>query len=199
VTGFIDWMPVAGGCWESLPWSRSMTTSPSADGGSAGGAPGWGEQSVRQLVDHILAKHHAVERESLSRLRGLAEEAVRRHAGTIPVLAKVAATFALLSEELLAHMDREEQVLFPLLLEREAEGRTGAAAWDRETELARLHREHDHAGDLLQDLRILTQDYRLQGGASVDLRPLLEELKVLDEDLQLHIELENRWLFSRAS
>lgn len=177
-----------------------MSSSPGAGPVAAGsGAPDWAAHSVRELVDYILVKHHAVERTSLSRLRGLAEEAVRRSAGSVPVLPKVASALAQLTEELLAHMDREEQVLFPLLLEREAEGRTGAANWDRETELARLHREHDHAGDLLQDLRILTQDYRLQGGPAVDLQPLFAELNSLDEDLQLHIELENRWLFSRAN
>ena len=160
--------------------------------------PNWGERSVHELVEHILKAHHAGERVCLARLRGLAEEAVRRGADRLPVLGKVAATLGQLTEELLAHMEREEQVLFPLLLEREAEGRTGAAAWGQETELTRLHREHDHAGDLLQDLRILTQDYRVLAGGEDYLRPLLEELKALDEDLQLHIELENRWLFSRA-
>jgi regulator of cell morphogenesis and NO signaling len=150
-------------------------------------------------VEHVLTTHHAGERASLSRLRGLAEEAVRKGGETKPVLRKVAATLGQLAEELLAHMEREEQVLFPLLLEREAEGRTGAAAWDRETELARLHREHDHAGELLEDLRILTQDYQVQETADEYLRPLFAELNALDEDLQLHIELENRWLFSRAN
>lgn len=176
-----------------------MSSSPGAGPAEASGAPDWGAKSVCELVDYILVNHHAVERSSLSRLRGLAEEAVRRSTGSLPVLAKVASALAQLTEELLAHMDREEQVLFPLLLEREAEGRTGAANWDRETELARLHREHDHAGDLLQDLRILTQDYSLQGVSGDDLSPLFAELKNLDGDLQLHIELENRWLFSRAN
>lgn len=168
---------------------------PAADGG---GAPNWGERSVRDLVEHVLAVHHAGERACLGRLRGLAEEAVRRGAEAAPVLRKVAATLAQLTEELLAHMEREEQVLFPLLLEREAEGRIGAARWDRETELSRLHREHDHAGDLLEDLRILTRDYRIDGAGQEHLRPFYTALGELDADLQLHIELENRWLFSRA-
>lgn len=176
-----------------------MCAAPGVDPAAAGGdAPNWGERSVRELVDHVLAVHHAGERACLGRLRGLAEEAVRRGAEASPVLRKVAATLAQLSEELLGHMEREEQVLFPLLLEREAEGRTGAANWDRETELSRLHREHDHAGDLLEDLRILTQDYRVGGPEQEFLRPLYVALGELDADLQLHIELENRWLFSRA-
>lgn len=176
-----------------------MSPSPDVDPIAAGGhGPDWGSRSVRELVDHILATHHEGERALLASLRCLADEAVRRGAESRPVLRKVAATFGQLSEELLSHMEREEQVLFPLLLEREAEGRTAAPAWDRETELSRLHREHDHAGDLLQDLRILTQDYAIPDGGEEHLRALFETLKLLDEDLQLHIELENRWLFSRA-
>ena len=177
--------------------SPSPGVDPAAAGDGAAGGHGadWGSRSVRELVDYILVTHHEGERTLLAHLRSLADEAVRRGAESRPVLRKVAATLGQLSEELLSHMDREEQVLFPLLLEREAEGRTGAPAWDRETELSRLHREHDHAGDLLQDLRILTQDYAVP---EEYLRPLCEALKHLDEDLQLHIELENRWLFSRA-
>ncbi len=176
-----------------------MCAAPGVDPAPAGGGtPDWGERSVRELVDHVLAVHHAGERACLGRLRSLAEEAVRRGADATPVLRKVAATLAQLTEELLGHMEREEQVLFPLLLEREAEGRTGRANWDRETELGRLHREHDHAGDLLDDLRILTQDYRIDGPEQEHLRPLYAALSELDADLQLHIELENRWLFSRA-
>lgn len=165
---------------------------------AGGGVPNWGERSVQELVEYLIATHHSVERQCLARLRTLVEEAARRFDDSVPVLGKVAATLVQLRDELLAHLDREEQVLFPLLLEREAEGRTGAAIWDRETELARLHREHDHASDLLQDLRILTQDYRCGDAGPAELRPLWEELKYLDADLQLHIELENRWLFSRA-
>lgn len=175
--------------------SQSPGVGPAATGDHG---PNWGTCSVRELVDHILATHHESERTLLARLKNLAEAAVQRSADARPVLRKVAATLGQLSEELLSHMDREEQVLFPLLLEREAEGRTGAPAWDRETELSRLHREHDHAGDMLQDLRILTQDYTVPADAEEHLRSLFEELKRLDEDLQLHIELENRWLFSRA-
>lgn len=174
-----------------------MPQIPSADPAQNGGpARGWGERSIPELVDHIMAAHHVRERAALARLRGLAELAVRRGGEHTPVLRKVAATLAQLTEELLGHMEREEQVLFPLLLEREAEGRTGAAAWGPETELARLHREHDHAGGLLEDLRILTQDYATEDEA---LRPFYLELSELDADLQLHIELENRWLFSRAT
>lgn len=170
-----------------------MPSSPAAE--PAGPVPDWGSRSVRELVDHVLAVHHAGERLALTRLRGLAEEAVRQDLEGRASLRKVAATLAQLSEELLEHLEREEQVLFPLLLEREAEGRTGLANWDRETELSRLHREHDHAGDLLADLRILTRDYQADRPEE---GPLFAALAELDDDLQLHIELENRWLFSRA-
>lgn len=175
-----------------------MSPSPSADPALPGGAPDWGARTIHELVDHILAAHHAGERACLSRLRLLAEAAMRTAGAAQPELVKVTATLAQLGEELAGHMDREEQVLFPLLLERDAEGRTGPPAWDRETELARLHREHDHAVDLLADLRILTGDYALSGDEPEEVAALYRTLSDLDADLQLHMELENRWLFSRA-
>jgi regulator of cell morphogenesis and NO signaling len=149
-------------------------------------------------VDFVLATHHRRTRDLLALLEPLAAECERRLGGGHPQLAKTVDALRLLGEELRTHLEHEEKDLFPLLLQLEAEGRTLPPVWDHATSLVQVHREHDYAEELLGDLRILTGDYRVPAGADPLLASLYEGLRELDEDLQLHIEIENRWLFSRA-
>lgn len=160
--------------------------------------PDWGGRTARELVDHVLATHHRRSRDLLALLQPLARECADRFGAGQPNLPKTVDALRLLGEELLAHLEHEETELFPLLLTREAEGRTLPPVWDRETSLVQVHREHDHAEELLADLRILTSDYRLPVDADPLVASLYAGLRELDEDLKLHIEIEDRWLFSRA-
>ena len=160
--------------------------------------PDWGGRSVPELVQHLLGTHHPKSRELLAQLLPLSRETAERFHSTQPQLPKVRDSLRLLAEELLEHLRHEEEELFPLLLARDAEGRTLPATWERETELVRFHRQHDHSGELLDDLRIITGDYVLPAGADPLVARLYDGLRELDQDLELHIALEDRWLFSRA-
>ena len=59
-------------------------------------------------------------------------------------------------------------------------------------------REHDDAGDALQRLRELTDDYTVPDGACNTWRALWAGLAALETDLHQHIHLENNILFPRA-
>ena len=160
--------------------------------------PDWGRRSARELVDHLMASHHPRSRNLLLLLGSASEACSGLEGPDHPVLSKVRDALRLLGPELLEHLDFEERELFPVILGREAEGRALPPIWERETGLVEMHRQHDHAQDLLGDLRILTQDYQPLPGADPRVVRLYGLLKELDEDLELHIELENRWLFSRG-
>jgi regulator of cell morphogenesis and NO signaling len=145
-----------------------------------------------------MASHHPRSR-TLLLLLGSASDACSGLEGPDhPGLSKVRDALRLLGPELLEHLDFEERELFPVILDREKEGRALPPIWGRETGLVEMHRQHDHAQDLFGDLRILTQDYQPPPGADPRVARLYDLLKELDEDLELHIELENRWLFSRG-
>ena len=160
--------------------------------------PDWGGRTARELVDHLLVTHHRRSRDLLALLQPLAADCALRLGAGQPQVAKACDALRLLGEELLDHLEHEEKELFPLLLEREAENLTLPPQWGHQTSLVQVHREHDHAEELLEDLRILTSDYRASDPADPVLAQLYEGLRELDEDLQLHIEIENRWLFSRS-
>ena len=57
--------------------------------------------------------------------------------------------------------------------------------------------EHDRAGDLLKQIRVLSSDYTPADGC-LSYQTLYEALAGLEKDLHQHIHLENNILFPRA-
>jgi regulator of cell morphogenesis and NO signaling len=58
--------------------------------------------------------------------------------------------------------------------------------------------EHDAAGDILKKLRILSEDYNLPADACNTFRAAYTNLESFEEDLHMHIHLENNILFPKA-
>ena len=97
---------------------------------------------------------------------------------------------ARLADELEQHMQKEEQVLFPLI----RAGRGAIAA----TPVQVLEHEHkDHALNLAHT-RALAHDFVPPESACNTWRALYLGLEQLERDLMQHIHLENNVLFPRA-
>ena len=61
-----------------------------------------------------------------------------------------------------------------------------------------MESEHEDAGEILDNIRHLVNNYTPPMGACNSFQFLYIKLKALDEDLQLHIHLENNLLFPKA-
>ena len=59
----------------------------------------WAEASLAQLIEHIVAAHHAYCKGELPRLAGLAARVVNRHGGRNTELALIRSKVAELAEE----------------------------------------------------------------------------------------------------
>lgn len=91
--------------------------------------------------------------------------------------------------ELVAHMDKEERVLFPLLL-ASGGGCTPFA-------IRRMRAEHGEHEALLARLKRLTDAFTPPVGACGSWRRLYQGCAKLCGDLEAHIALENDVLFPR--
>lgn len=163
----------------------------------------WTRVPLAQLIEHIVATHHAYLQRELPRLAMLAEKVVKRHGDTqehLPVLQNV---LAQLSDELIHHLAKEEHVLFPYIVKLETaatkggelpHGCFGAVA----NPIAMMTREHDDAGELLAEIARLTSNYATPAGACPTYHAYYDGLKELEQDLHQHIHLENNILFPRA-
>lgn len=153
----------------------------------------WAQAPLRELITHIQERHHAYTRQELDRLGNLLEAALASHADRFPELVQIQGHFAHLRNDLLQHLDAEDKTIFPSILE----GRGPVFAT-----LDDLHRmalkEHEAAEELFQNIGVLTRHFSLPLGAPPVVRSLYLGLRDLEEDLFMHIYLENHLLFPRS-
>ena len=146
-------------------------------------------QETTDLIDHILTRYHAVHREQLPELIRMARrvEAVHRDSPHVPH--GLAAHLETMEAELLEHMEKEEQALFPMLLGGDSAPPGGPISVMRE--------EHTGHGEQLERLMALTHDATPPPGACNTWRALYAGIAQLSDDLINHIHTENNLLFPR--
>ena len=155
------------------------------------------------LVEYIVDQHHKFTRDEIARLRPLAEKVANRHGENHAELAEIRDIFAELADELLVHMKKEENILFPYItqLERAEEG-NGPVPLPHfgtvQNPIRMMFFEHDKAGDLLRGLRRLSDDYTAPEDACPSFKGLFAGLEDFERDLHRHIHLENNVLFPQA-
>lgn len=155
----------------------------------------WTAEPLHAIADHIVATYHEPLRAELPRLEAMAAKVARVHGANAPHLLQVDAIVSELSAELWAHMRKEEMVLFPAIrtLERGAQAGVPVAS-----AVSVMEHEHDHAGELLSQLRTLTDGYAPPDWACQTFRALYHGLAELESTMHVHVHLENNILFPRA-
>jgi regulator of cell morphogenesis and NO signaling len=150
----------------------------------------WRSAPAAELIDYILRRYHERHREEIPELIRLARRVEHVHAARPDCPAGLADHLDAMFQELLSHMMKEEQVLFPMLLAgREAEA---------QSPISMMRYEHDQHGEALARLEALTDDITAPADACNTWRALYAGLAKLREDLMQHIHLENNILFINA-
>jgi regulator of cell morphogenesis and NO signaling len=135
-------------------------------------------------------------REELPRLETMATRVARVHGPKSPaVLDRIESVVHELSADLIAHMRKEEAVLFPAIRALE-EGRGTTCPVAQAARV--METEHDRAGELLADLRKTTKSYTPPDWACATARALYQGLAELESEMHVHVHLENNILFPRA-
>ncbi len=160
--------------------------------------------TLTRLIDHIKAIHHAYVRANTAQTAAYARKILAVHGDQHPELAQIAASFDQMATALMAHLEQEEEVVFPAIKRAEAAGRTGAAPEAADAAaIARgvetLVREHEQVGAALHRIRDLAMGYGLPPDACATYSLTYERLQAFEADLHKHVHLENNILFPRAS
>ena len=160
----------------------------------------WERASLTALVEHIQERFHAPLREELPRLAAMVAKVVSRHGNRLPdTLLPLESTFEGLRQELLAHMHKEDAILFPAIVALEAGASARGAQWTWISQpIDVMEAEHDQAGAALAALRAITSDYTPPADACPTFRGLYHGLADLEATMHLHVHLENNVLFPRA-
>jgi regulator of cell morphogenesis and NO signaling len=161
------------------------------------------ETAIAELTSHIVRTHHAFVRAQIPEVEHLLEKVHSKHGPNHPELTPIRTVFHGLGQELMMHMMKEENILFPYI-ERMEESVLqhepilpppfGTVA----NPVGMMEREHDSAGIALRTLRETSRGYAPPADACTSFRALYTALENFEKDLHQHIHLENNVLFPRA-
>ena len=158
----------------------------------------WNSATYAELIDHIVNKHHRYLNEELPQLTPYVTKVLRVHGAEHTHLARVHTLFNQLKSELEQHTIKEDTEAFPLILEYEKNPSTENMTRMKNL-IEELESEHDGAGDIIKELRDITNDFTPPFGACGTYRLVYQRLEHLESDLFQHIHLENNILFPRAA
>jgi regulator of cell morphogenesis and NO signaling len=180
---------------EELRRSTGMTHLPS-------GLP-FDSWSIDFLIDYIINVHHYFIRETFPSLAKELAHFAEQHRKKYPVYSQLYTEFAKLQNEILPHIQQEEESTFPYI-------RQVAHAYDRKDSYARLlvktmrkplarmiNDDHKMMFETMLKFRQWTDNYSLPSNSCTSHIVILSKLKELDNDLAQHVHLENDVLFPK--
>jgi regulator of cell morphogenesis and NO signaling len=158
--------------------------------------------SLSRLIDHILDKHHNYVRKSIPVISEYAEKVKSVHGENKPYVIDIADHFQALSDELTSHMFKEENILFPFIKQMETAKENGESIEPPfgtvQNPISMMMQEHENAGDELKAINQLTESFTAGPDACATHRVLYGLLMDFENDLMMHIHLENNILFPGA-
>ena len=163
----------------------------------------WDGVSMTDITKFIVDTHHAYTRQALMTLQFLSQKVAAAHGERHPELIALQKFVGQLVGDLLPHMLKEEQVLFPYIFSLDE-----AIAGDAEVPIPffgtvknpvrMMMLEHETAGEVLAEIRQLTNGFAVPDDGCTSYRAYYKALADLEQDLHRHIHLENNVLFPKA-
>lgn len=156
----------------------------------------WTKAPLSELVDHIINVHHAYLNAELPRISELTSKILRVHGEHHPELSMVHKLFHTMKMDFEAHTIKEETVQYPAIKEYE-KNKTEAALHKAIKLNQELSDEHTSVGNILRELREVTNDYKVPDDGCNTYRLTYAKLQELEAETFEHIHLENNILFPR--
>jgi regulator of cell morphogenesis and NO signaling len=112
-------------------------------------------------------------------------------------LRDVADLFSQINKELIQHLRNEEEVLFPSIRQALNSGSENAKATIL-SEILRLSGEHEFAGGAMDKINVITSNYKVPQDGCNTYNVAFKLLREFEDDLHIHVHLENNILFPKA-
>ena len=159
--------------------------------------------SLEKLVQYIVRRHHRLVRQEMPRLAALAHKLATKHGERSPELIAIDGLMDELQGELIAHLEKEENGLFPYVVHLDQHlglARPPASSWFRRVSqpVKMMMNEHETALGILDGLRSLTNGFNPPEWACATHISFHTGMRAFEKDLKQHIYLEDELLFPRA-
>jgi len=149
------------------------------------------------LCDYVINTHHRYVLNTMPDLLFYTQKIASVHGDHHPELIEVASFFAKINTELLQHLKKEEEVLFPaiksVLSNNDLESKELIVS-----EISRMSLEHEFAGAAMDQINEMTNHYKLPQDACSTYQVTFKLLDQFEDDLHVHVHLENNILYPKA-
>ena len=155
------------------------------------------------LAAYIEQIHHVYVRKKIIEIKPYLSKITAVHGDVHPQLHEVKQLFEESAYDLEQHMKKEERILFPFI-KKMVKMKTENVQAEKysfssvENPIAMMHEEHDTEGERFRKIAALTNNYTVPSDGCNTYRVTLALLKEFEDDLHLHIHLENNILFPQA-
>ena len=149
------------------------------------------------LIDYIINTHHKYVLKTLPELIFYSGKIASVHGTNHLELIEVAALVEKINGELLQHLQREEEILFPAI-------RKVLKTCDKQimdflkAEILRMNDEHESAGGAMDKINVISHNYKVPEDGCSTYHLTFTLLEQFEDDLHVHVHLENNILFPRA-
>ncbi|MBK8427665.1 MAG: iron-sulfur cluster repair di-iron protein [Lewinellaceae bacterium] len=151
------------------------------------------------LVDYVEKKHHRYVAAKSPELMQYLDKLCKVHGERHPELFDIRDEFAHVASELAAHMQKEEMILFPFVRKLATEAQPARPMFGTvQNPIQMMMHEHTVEGDRFARIAELTSQYTPSADGCTTYRVAFAMLREFEEDLHLHIHLENNIMFPRA-
>ena len=155
------------------------------------------------LADYIEKKHHRYVVEKTLEIQPYLTKICSVHGGNHPELFEIKDHFNATAEALAQHMKKEELILFPYV-RLMVQAQQDHSIWESapfgsvQNPIDMMMEEHTTEGDRLRQIERLSNNYTPPVDACNTFMVAIALLKEFEQDLHLHIHLENNILFPKA-
>ncbi|UXX79039.1 iron-sulfur cluster repair di-iron protein [Reichenbachiella carrageenanivorans] len=155
------------------------------------------------LADYIEKKHHRYVQEKTIEIQPYLNKICNVHGAQHPELIEIKKLFDEAAGELAAHMKKEELILFPIvrkMVKKQSEGQSweGVHFGTVQNPIQMMMMEHETEGDRFAKIATLSNNYTPPKEACNTYAVTFALLQEFEDDLHLHIHLENNILFPKA-
>lgn len=171
--------------WELEPMNKTL--------------PDFGGMRMDALTTYIVSTHHKYTEKQLVFIKNNIERLMREHVGSDPALTSIQKAFDELSVHLTIHMKQEEFIVFPYIRKMVKKGSTTSSMFQSvENPISNMIDDHNNEGKSLRRLDDLTHHYKVPSNGDYIYKVTYSAMKELEEDLRIHMHLENNILFPKA-
>ena len=156
------------------------------------------------LADYIVNTHHSYVKKSIPDISNYASKVAKVHGDNHPELLRINQLAQEVCNEMSSHMVKEETVLFPYVKELIAATNNGHAKVKFgnletvKTPINIMEAEHEVVGNNMDEIRKISNNYQVPEDGCASYSYLFKTLDEFENDLHIHVHLENNILFPKA-